>query len=926
MKVIKRLAIIFVILITILAALYFALDFKVEAYVKNGINSLITRYFNYDVSFQKVNFNILTNTITIDSIEAKKIESNDKVTVDKIDIEINLSNILSNEVVFSSIVIESPTLYVDSTSKIDKSNGPPKALKNDYLSFYIAKLVVNKCQINYAMSDSSIVSPEFSFSLFNLSNNFTQNQTNGFEFNLQQDNGFSIQWIGSSKNLSNSTGIFKASGIKIQNLPKVIDILKYLPLKVKFDTAKLEMDFPYELEGFAEVSTVYEVSAKDSLIIDLRKTRLEVSGLKIRKDSVNIEVHKAVFDDIDFDFNTKILSIPTVIFNTCNVGLELGDNILDRSKELKKLGFIKEIYGWKLDVPKVRVRKLVVTTDNFFAKEIHFSQLDLELGDDITYKTFGKLNDIGVFEVSSKITKDHNYFDIEFFQLPLTNYLVDSIMTKYSALDIRRGYISGNLRTHFSDEDFSLGSLFFKGDYTLDTLVVYQDEDPLFESAKVTLKNVRLKEGVFTVKKIELDELFSVITINKRPKTLYDVVKLKKSFMHDFNDVKTFSIDSLTFEKATLLIEDPTFFNIDRVLLKHVKGSVIDIRKDNASLMRLRGRYDDNTTLQIYGKASILSDIAKLNFEIYMYNLELSSFQRNLFVFGGHEILKGHVDMTVYYSPNRDGTMGRKIDVDITKLNVGEKLYESNNRLPISLGSSMLSDKHGNLDINFKIKNSIEKTDLKSSDYAFKAISNSVAKAVSKPFSAIASLFKKKNKPITLTFVTNSAELTQNTKNRLKSLAQTMKKDDKIVLEILGIVDAQREKLINPAEYIQEQVKAIETYAYLPQINATGNAVDDFLLQNSDSFIEFYFMVTKSRIPSGKSSDVIALKKYYNKLLHSEKLKAFYQRNLSVNRAKKVKKYLTSNYRIPVNRLYIKAMGKEAEKNRNAVIITLEKR
>ena len=155
--------------------------------------------------------------------------------------------------------------------------------------------------------------------------------------------------------------------------------------------------------------------------------------------------------------------------------------------------------------------------------------------------------------------------------------------------------------------------------------------------------------------------------------------------------------------------------------------------------LELRGRAEGTASLEISGKLNPLAQPLALDIKAKVRDLELAPLSPYSVKYAGHGIQRGKlsVDLAYLVKPNGELTASNKLVLN--QLTFGDKVDGAPNSLPVRLAVALLADRNGVIDIDLPISGSLNDPQFRLIPIIFRVIGNLILKAVTSPFTLLAS-------------------------------------------------------------------------------------------------------------------------------------------------------------------------------------------
>ena len=341
------------------------------------------------------------------------------------------------------------------------------------------------------------------------------------------------------------------------------------------------------------------------------------------------------------------------------------------------------------------------------------------------------------------------------------------------------------------------------------------------------------------------------------------------------------------------------------------------------SELAFNGKVDRYAPVTIRGGTNLLIEQPVLDVAVTFNNLELTTFTPYSSTYAGYAIDKGQLSMKLNYQLHGNRLEGDN-DITIKKLQLGEKVKsEQAKDLPLGLAVALLSDANGVIQMNLKVKGNLDQPDFSLGNIFWDVHGNTQRKAVTSPFSLLASLAGGSEDLDELPFLPGEPDLTPTQQEKLTKLAQALKDRPKLSMNIRGKVNFNEERPILQRQKLERVLAKI-----------TGNPVDLDLLEQDPAMQSALAEAYEARFNEdlGDLADRLkldeaspALRAQAVILLRDQQLiTAKSLRNLAMRRAQNTKEFLVDRQGIAPERLFVlDSQVKEADKEAK-VVLTLD--
>lgn len=389
--------------------------------------------------------------------------------------------------------------------------------------------------------------------------------------------------------------------------------------------------------------------------------------------------------------------------------------------------------------------------------------------------------------------------------------------------------------------------------------------------------------------------------------------------------VPRITIDQVRTEQGNLRFADRSLspeFVVDIASLSGQSRHISNIPGQRSDLA-FNGKVDRYAPVTIRGNTNLLIEQPVLDVAVTFSNLELTTFTPYSSTYAGYAIDKGQLSMKLNYKLQGNRLEGDN-DITIKKLQLGEKIKsEQAKDMPLGLAIALLSDANGVIQMNLKVKGNLDQPDFSLGNIFWDVLGNTLRKAITSPFSLLASLTGGTEDLDELPFLLGDPVLTPTQQIRLTKLAQALKERPKISMNIRGKVNFNEERPILQRQKLERVLTKI-----------TGMPVDLDLLEQDPILQAALAEAYEARFnedlgdladrlkldeesPALRSQAVILLRD--QQLITAKSL-----RNLAMRRAQNTKEYLVDTQGIAPERLFVlDSQVKEADKEAK-VVLTLD--
>ncbi|HVR54286.1 MAG TPA: DUF748 domain-containing protein, partial [Pseudorhodoferax sp.] len=211
--------------------------------------------------------------------------------------------------------------------------------------------------------------------------------------------------------------------------------------------------------------------------------------------------------------------------------------------------------------------------------------------------------------------------------------------------------------------------------------------------------------------------------------------------------------------------------------------------------LSLRGRVEGTASLQIDGKLNPLAKPLALDIRAKVRDLELPPLSPYSVKYAGHGIERGKLSVDLHYEVLPNGQLTATNSLVLNQLTFGQPVPGAPASLPVRLATALLADRNGVIDLNLPIQGSLNDPQFSLGPVILKAIGNLILKAVTAPFSLLASAFGGGGEELSqVAFAPGSPELGEQAEQQLDKVARAMNDRPGLRLTVIGTASVQAEQ------------------------------------------------------------------------------------------------------------------------------------
>jgi Domain of Unknown Function (DUF748) len=329
--------------------------------------------------------------------------------------------------------------------------------------------------------------------------------------------------------------------------------------------------------------------------------------------------------------------------------------------------------------------------------------------------------------------------------------------------------------------------------------------------------------------------------------------------------------------------------------------------------LELRGRAEGTASLEILGKLNPLATPLALDITGKVRDLELPPLSPYSVKYAGYGITRGKMSVDVSYLVQPDGNLTAKNKLVLNQLSFGDKVEGSTASLPVKLAVALLSDRNGVIDLDLPISGSLNDPQFSIGPIIIKVIINVIVKAITAPFSLLASAFGGGggDELSTVAFASGSAGLSDTAKAGLDKVAKALIDRPSLRLTVVGTSSIEAERDGYQRARLDELVRSEKRRSTVKDGGTSTVAITFTPAEYPALLKEVYKRadITKPRSVIGLAKD-LPVDDMEKLLLADIKVNDDSMQALALQRGVAVKEYLASK-ELPLDRLFLGATKSE---------------
>jgi hypothetical protein len=205
----------------------------------------------------------------------------------------------------------------------------------------------------------------------------------------------------------------------------------------------------------------------------------------------------------------------------------------------------------------------------------------------------------------------------------------------------------------------------------------------------------------------------------------------------------------------------------------------------------LRGAVDRSGALSIEGRVNPLSRDLLVDLRVKVNDFELPPASPYAGRFAGYNIDKGKLSLGLDYHI-AGGKLDAQNKLTLDQFTFGDKVASKDAvKLPVKLAVALLKDRHGVIDIDMPLSGSLNDPEFKIGRLILTTLGNLIVKAVTAPFSLIASAFGGGDEESHVDFPAGRADLSAKGATKLQGIGKALRERPGLSFEIEGLADPQ---------------------------------------------------------------------------------------------------------------------------------------
>ncbi len=224
--------------------------------------------------------------------------------------------------------------------------------------------------------------------------------------------------------------------------------------------------------------------------------------------------------------------------------------------------------------------------------------------------------------------------------------------------------------------------------------------------------------------------------------------------------------------------------------------------------LELLGRAEGSASLEVSGQLNPLAQPLALDIAGKVRDLDLPPLSPYSVKYAGHGIERGKLSVDVTYKVLPNGQLTASNRIVLNQLTFGEPVAGAPNSLPVRLAAALLADRRGVIDLDLPISGSLNDPQFRIGPVIGKVILNLIGKALTSPFSLLASAFGGGVEMSSVAFAPGSATLSPEAQQNLGKVAKALVDRPALKLTVTGTANLEAEREGLQRERLQQLVRA----------------------------------------------------------------------------------------------------------------------
>lgn len=833
------------IILSLVLIITFVLNVILPKVIAYELQALVNEYTDLSISIKKSDVDLFPLQITIDGIEVADKQQKTLISADQISVALTVTSLLTKDIVISAININKPYVFVGINKKgelallshIKTTEKVPANKTTEALSLLLSDVVLTNGTIDIDSKMKSLpLKKSLGISELTLHNfhTFKVDTDNLVTLNIQENAKSTIKLQG-KLDVGTQKFIGKVN-IQALNITPYI-ALAHLPLAAHINA------IPTDFSSNVQLNFGEKINAK------ITKGNLTLHTIEVSKEPTTeklINIANATISGISFNLQKQLIKIQSIGVNEATyflgfdkegkldlLSLWQADTDIneDDNKKSNDKSKVKKAQAWQLTINNFSVNNNTITLQNLpnnNATPIVLSDIQL------TAKNIKPLEKKEAFPVELNLTinqtgKISSKADVNIEPLAITGDInikqfvlsdLQPFINAFALVQVIKGELNSQLQ--FVITDSTQPQITMSGDAQLPNLKINKNDSKkkLLAWDMVELKHIQFlyPKNQLSIDNIAVLNPYARIIINDNGiSNLQDLLvptDLSKPSTQTSDDTALqWAAKHIEIKEGDIGFSDQSMKPSFTTGIKNLNGTIKNISsiKDQIATVDLHGKVNRYAPVNIVGDVSLNVEKPVLDLHMDFKNLELTSFTPYSGMYAGYNIDKGQMTLDVHYQLKEKRIKGKN-HIVINQLKFGKPVTSDKIiNLPIKFAIALLSDENGIIDLGFDVKGNIDDPKFSINHIIFKALQETIKKAITSPFKYLKGLIGSKQKNLqSLDFIAGSDDITEETLAKLTTVAQFLESKKLLQLNIEAHADITLDKpALQESELLQ--ILSVET-------------------------------------------------------------------------------------------------------------------
>ena len=385
-----------------------------------------------------------------------------------------------------------------------------------------------------------------------------------------------------------------------------------------------------------------------------------------------------------------------------------------------------------------------------------------------------------------------------------------------------------------------------------------------WDKLKVNTLDYTSKDHQLTIDTIGITQAFAKIIITEDSSTNIGDLAVKTPASSSTKAANASSVDSklisagekpaivakpLTLTIGKILFDNGSAFFADKSLTPNFAASIEQLHGgisqlsslgDSKASVDISGKIDRYAPVTLKGQVNPLLAQPYLDLALDFNHVELTSVNPYSGTYAGYYIDKGQLSLALNYQLEENQLKGNNHLV-IDQLELGKPSNSDlATSLPITLAIALLQDSNGVIDLGMEVSGDVNSPDFSVGSIVMTAITNVITKAVTSPFSLLASLIGTDEELDKLVYSPGSSTLAEPQQQKLTQLAKALAERPKLALSVEGSLDIAKDTHALKANQIAIQLNLLAPNVATEAIEKMGASTIAAHPELSEAIVELY--------------------------------------------------------------------------------------